>query len=92
MISGVAYDRIFERNKLESFVDLPENRSYGNSDRLFSGGVLCQKEHEIKTGSQGSDGWTPAPSAGTPAYSSRIFAASDLQPEKAFRKLSSGEL
>lgn len=84
------YDRIFERNKLESSVDFLKNRSGSDSDRFFSGNILCPKDHETEAGSKSSTGRYLYPSPGTSAYSGRIFSASDFQPEKALRKLSSG--
>ena len=50
------YDRIFERNKLESSVDFLKNRSGSHSDRFFSGNILCPKDHEAEAGSQSSTG------------------------------------
>ena len=44
------YDRIFERNKLESSVDFLKNRSGSHSDRFFSGNILCPKDHEAEAG------------------------------------------
>lgn len=38
--AGMNDDRIFERNKLESPVDLLKNRSGGYRDRFFPGGIL----------------------------------------------------
>lgn len=39
--AGMNDDRIFERNKLESPVDLLKNRSGGYRDRFFPGSILC---------------------------------------------------
>ena len=82
------YDRIFERNKLESSVDFLKNRSGSHSDRFFSGNILRPEDHEAEAGSQSSTGRDPYSSAGTSSYSGWIFSATDLQPEKALRKLS----
>lgn len=84
------YDRIFERNKLESSVDFLKNRSGSHSDRFFSGNIMRPEDHEAEAGSQSSTGRDPYSSAGTSSYSGWIFSATDLQPEKALRKLSSG--
>lgn len=84
------YDRTFERNKLESSVDFLKNRSGSHSDPFFSGNILRPKDHEAEAGSQSSTGWDPYSSAGTSSYSGWIFSATDLQSEKALRKLSSG--
>lgn len=48
------YDRIFERNKLESSVDFLKNRSGSHSDRFFSGNILRPEDHEAEAGSQSS--------------------------------------
>ena len=84
------YDRIFERNKLESSVDFLKNRSGSHSDRFFSGNILCPEDHETEAGSQSSTGRDPYSSAGTSSYSGWIISATDLQSEKALRKLSFG--
>ena len=84
------YDRIFERNKLESSVDFLKNRSGSHSDRFFSGNILRPEDHEAEAGSQSSTGRDPYSSAGTSSYSGWIFSATDLQSETALRKLSSG--
>lgn len=40
------YDRIFERNKLESAVDFLKNRFGSHSDRFFSGNILRPEDYE----------------------------------------------
>ena len=52
--------------------------------------ILRPEDHEAEAGSQSSTGRDPYSSAGTSSYSGWIFSATDLQPEKALRKLSSG--
>lgn len=71
-------------------MDFLKNRSGSDSDRFFSGNILCPKDYETEAGSQSSTGRDPYSSVGTSSYSGWIFSASDLQPEKALRKLSSG--
>lgn len=54
-------------------------------------GIFCAREdHEAEAGSQSSTGRDPYSSASTSSYSGWIFSATDLQPEKALRKLSFG--
>ena len=57
---------------------------------FFSGNILRPEDHEAEAGSQSSTGRDPYSSAGTSSYSGWIFSATDLQSEKALRKLSSG--
>lgn len=71
-------------------MDFLKNRSGSDSDRFFSGNILCPKDHETEAGSQSSTRRDPYSSVGTSSYSGRIFSATDFQPEKALRKLSSG--
>ena len=57
---------------------------------FFTGNILRPEDHEAEAGSQSSTGRDPYSSAGTSSYSGWIFSATDLQSEKALRKLSSG--
>ena len=72
-------------------MDFLKNRSGSYSDCFFSGSILRPEDHETEAGSQSSTGRDPYSPAGTSSYSSWIFSATDLQSEKAFRKLSSGQ-
>mgnify|MGYP006904111877 CR=1 FL=1 len=51
---------------------------------------FAPEDHEAEAGSQSSTGRDPYSSASTSSYSGWIFSATDLQPEKALRKLSFG--
>lgn len=46
------YDRIFERNKLESSVDFLKNRSGSHSDRFFMGIFCARKIMKLKPGAR----------------------------------------
>ena len=67
------YDRIFERNKLESSVDFLKNRSGSHSDCFFSGNILCPEDHETEAGSQSSTGRDPYSSAVLPPTVAGFF-------------------
>ena len=61
------YGRISERSKLESALDLLKNRSGCHSDRFFSGGILCKKDHEASVWCESSAGRNPYTAVGAAA-------------------------
>lgn len=71
-------------------MDILKDRYCGNGDRLFSGSILCQKNHEAEFRRKGSAGRDTDPSPSAAAHSGRIFSAADLQYQKTSWKLPSG--
>ena len=73
-------------------MDFFENRCSIHSDRILSGGILCQEDHEAETGGKGSIGWYSYHASGTSAYSGRLLPAADFQFKKTFWKFSTGKI
>lgn len=67
-------DTISVGNRLESPVDLSENRICGDCHRLFSGDLLCQKSHETFCDSKRASGRTSHHASRASSYSGRLLS------------------
>lgn len=78
-------DGIFTGNKLESTVDIVEDRCSCNDNCLFSGDFLCKKNHEAQTGFKSDSGRHSHYAAGSSTDCCRIFPPADLQSSETIR-------